>query len=464
MADKIPRQKMPEQPPDKRKKNFDEVTLGYTEDQARLEASRCLQCKKPLCVDWCPVRIDIPCFIKFIASGDNLSAIKKLKEANSLPAVCGRVCPQEVQCEKYCVLGKKGEPVAIGRLERFAADFERTINKWDVSLIFPNKGKKIAVVGSGPAGLTAAGELVKKGYDVTVFEALHKSGGVLRYGIPEFRLPKNILDAEIDYLLKLGVKIETNVIIGRTMKVDDLFRDGFDAVFIGVGAGLPNFLNIPGENLNGIYSSNEFLTRVNLMKAYMFPVYDTPINIGNNVAVFGGGNTAMDSARISLRLGPDNVYIIYRRSRNEMPARLEEIHHAEEEGIKFSFLTNPLKFIGDSDGNLVEIECEKMELAEPDNSGRRRPVPIKDSNFKIKIDTAIVAIGNRANPLIPSTTEGLVVTDRDYIPVDEATGMTNREKIYAGGDIVKGEATVILAMGDGRRAAIAIDNYLSKIS
>jgi len=465
---KTPRQKMPEQDPKQRTKNFEEVALGYTEEQALLEASRCLQCKKPLCVSGCPVRIDIPGFIKLILDKNYEAAAKKIKETNSLPSVCGRVCPQEIQCEKVCVVGKKSASVAIGRLERFAADYERkkkvdSPTKKGTVPFFPFNNKRVAVVGSGPAGLTVAGELVKKGYGITIFEALHKAGGVLMYGIPEFRLPKKILEEEIGSLIKLGVKIETNVVIGRTLTIDDLFKEGFDAVFIGVGAGLPNFLNIEGENLNGIYSSNEFLTRINLMKAYLFPLYDTPVNIGKDVAVFGGGNVAMDSARSALRLGPNNVYVIYRRGKDEMPARKEEIHHAEEEGIKFLFLTNPLKFIGDVDGNLIEVECEKMELGEPDASGRRRPIPIKNSSFRIKIDTGIVAIGNRANPLVPSTTKGLVITEKGYIPVDEVTCRTNMEKIYAGGDIVKGEATVILAMGDGRKAAISIDKYLSEI-
>jgi glutamate synthase (NADPH/NADH) small chain len=456
---KIPRQKMPEQKPEERIKNFNEVPYGYTPELAKLEASRCLQCKKPTCVTGCPVEVKIPEFIKLILEDDFIGAAKKIKETNSLPAVCGRVCPQENQCEKVCVLGKKEEPVAIGRLERFAADWEREKGV-ELPEIQPPNGKKVAIVGSGPAGLTCAGDLIKLGYDVTIFEALHKPGGVLVYGIPEFRLPKAIVQAEVDFLLKLGVKLELNYIIGRTKTVDDLFKEGFSAVFLGLGAGLPQFMNIPGENLAGIYSANEYLTRSNLMKAYLFPEYDTPIVRGKNVAVIGGGNVAMDSVRTALRLGAENAYIIYRRSREEMPARAEEIHHAEEEGVKFYFLTLPVEYIGNEEGRVTKMKCIKMELGEPDESGRRRPIPIKGSEFFIDVDTVIVAIGTSAQPLVPSTTPGLQVNKRGYIVVDEATGKTSREGVYAGGDIVTGSATVIEAMGAGKRAAKAIHEYL----
>lgn len=456
---KIPRQKMPEQKPEERIKNFNEVPYGYTPELAKLEASRCLQCKKPTCITGCPVEVKIPEFIKLILEDDFIGAARKIKETNSLPAVCGRVCPQETQCEKFCVLGKKDEPVAIGRLERFAADWEREKGV-EVPEILPPNGKKVAIVGSGPAGLTCAGDLVKLGYDVTIFEALHKPGGVLVYGIPEFRLPKAIVQAEVNFLLKMGVKLKLNCIIGRTKTVDDLFKEGFKAVFLGLGAGLPQFMNIPGENLSGIYSANEYLTRSNLMKAYLFPEYDTPIVRGKNVAVIGGGNVAMDSVRTALRLGAENAYIIYRRSREEMPARAEEIHHAEEEGVKFHFLTLPVEYIGDEEGRVVKMKCIKMELGEPDESGRRRPIPVKGSEFMIDVDTVIVAIGTSAQPLVPSTTPGLQVNKKGYIVVDEATGKTSREGVYAGGDIVTGAATVIEAMGAGKKAARGIHEYL----
>ncbi len=458
---KIPRQKMPEQDPKVRAKNFDEVPYGYDEKLAVLEAQRCLKCKKPTCVDGCPVEIDIPGFISLVEQGDFIGGAKKIKETNALPAVCGRVCPQEDQCEIKCVLAKKGDPVAIGRLERFVADYERKKGEVFIPKTAPSTGKKVAVVGSGPAGLTVAGDLRLLGHDVTIFEALHKTGGVLVYGIPEFRLPKAIVEAEVEYLKKMGVKVITDHVVGKIQTVDELLEE-FDAIFIGTGAGLPLFLNIPGENLNGIYSANEYLTRSNLMKAYLFPEYDTPIAIGKNVAVFGGGNVAMDSARTALRLGAENSYIIYRRSRTEMPARIEEAHHAEEEGVQFHLLTNPVRFIGDENGWVKEVECLKMELGEPDDSGRRRPIPIKGSEFIIEVDTAVVAIGNGPNPLVPNTTPGLDTKKWGNIIADEETGETSREGVFAGGDIVTGAATVILAMGAGKKAARAMHEYLMK--
>jgi len=456
---KIPRQKMPEQNPKARGTNFDEVPLGYDADLAVTEATRCIQCKKPGCVAGCPVEIDIPGFIKLIAEKDFVAAAKKIKEENALPAVCGRVCPQEDQCEVKCVLGKKGDPVAIGRLERFAADYERAQGEVSIPDLPSPTGKKVAVVGSGPAGLTVAGELRLLGHDVTIYEALHKPGGVLVYGIPEFRLPKAIVQAEVDYLIKLGVKLETDVVVGKLITVDELLED-YDAVFIGSGAGLPLFMGIDGENLNGIYSANEYLTRSNLMKAYKFPEYDTPVAVGKRVAVVGGGNVAMDSARTALRLGAEKVFIIYRRSRTEMPARDEEIEHAEEEGIEFNLLTNPLRYIGDENGWVKEVECIRMELGEPDDSGRRRPVPMEGSEFKIEVDVVVVAIGNSPNPLIPDTTPNLKTQRWGNIEADEETGETSREGVFAGGDIVTGAATVILAMGAGKKAARAMHKYL----
>ncbi|HPP81602.1 MAG TPA: NADPH-dependent glutamate synthase, partial [Deltaproteobacteria bacterium] len=424
------------------------------------EALRCIQCKNPACVEGCPVQVDIPGFIAKIVEGDFIGAARHIKKTNALPAVCGRVCPQEIQCEQRCVRGKKGDPVAIGRLERFVADYERASG--DVAI--PEKpaptGKRVAVVGSGPSGLTVAGDLVQLGHEVTIFEALHKPGGVLVYGIPEFRLPKAIVAAEVEYLERLGVKIQTSFVIGKTATVDELFEYGYDAVYLGTGAGLPTFMNIPGENLNGVYSANEYLTRSNLMKAYKFPEYDTPIVKGKNVAVIGGGNVAMDSVRTAMRLGADHVYLIYRRSRAEMPARIEEIHHAEEEGIEFHLLTNPVRYIGDDKGWVVGVECLKMELGEPDESGRRRPVPVKGSEFVIDVDTVVVAIGAGANPLVQSTTPGLETNKWNYIVADEETGQTSREGVFAGGDIVTGAATVILAMGAGRKAARAMHEYL----
>ncbi len=457
--EKIPRQKMPEQDPKERIRNFLEVPLGYPPDVAKLEAERCLQCKKPPCIEGCPVEVDIPGFIKLIREGDFLSAAKKIKEKNALPAICGRVCPQEVQCESKCVLGKKDEPVAIGRLERFAADWERERGEVSIPEIKEKTGKKVAVVGSGPAGLTVAADLTVLGHDVTIFEALHKPGGVLVYGIPEFRLPKSIVEAEIKYLQALGVKIEVNSVIGKIRSVDELLNE-YDAVFLGLGAGLPLFLNIPGENLCGIYSANEYLTRSNLMKAYLFPEYDTPISKGKRVAVIGAGNVAMDAARTAIRLGAEEVHIVYRRGKDEMPARKEEILHAEEEGIIFDLLTNPVRFIGDERGWVKEIECIRMELGEPDASGRRRPIPVKGSEFRMPFDLVIVALGTAANPLLTQTTPGLVLNERGYIVADPETGKTKKEKVWAGGDIVTGAATVILAMGAGRKAARSIDEYL----
>jgi glutamate synthase (NADPH) small chain len=461
VKEKTPRQKMPEQEPKVRARNFDEVPFGYSSELARLEASRCLQCKKPKCKEGCPVEIEIPAFVGLIAKGDYAGAARKLKERNSLPAVCGRVCPQEDQCEVLCIVGKKDEPVAIGRLERFAADWERTGGAGEPPLPQkePPTGKKVAVVGAGPAGLTLAGDLILKGHDVTIFEALHKAGGVLIYGIPEFRLPKAIVQSEVDYLIRLGVKVEVNNVIGKLETVDELLQE-YDAVFLGLGAGLPQFLNIPGENFCGVYSANEYLTRSNLMKAYLFPKYDTPIARGRNVAVFGAGNVAMDSARTALRLGADTVHIVYRRSRTEMPARIEEVHHAEEEGVQFHLLTAPVRFLGNERGWVTGVECLKMELGEPDDSGRRRPVPVKGSEFTLPCDLAVVAIGAGPNPLVTTTTPGLELNRRGYIVADPETGKTQKAGVWAGGDIVTGSATVILAMGAGRKAANSIHDYL----
>jgi glutamate synthase (NADPH/NADH) small chain len=457
---KVPRQKMPEQEPKVRARNFDEVPFGYTPELAQLEASRCLQCKKPKCIEGCPVEVEIPAFVKLISDGDFAGAARKLKLRNSLPAICGRVCPQEDQCEKVCIVGKKDQPVAVGRLERFAADWERTEGEVTIPEKASDTGKKVAVVGSGPAGLTLAGDLILKGHGVTIFEALHKTGGVLIYGIPEFRLPKSIVQAEVNYLEKLGVKVECNCVIGRIETVDELLKE-YDAVFLGLGAGLPQFLNVPGENFCGIYSANEYLTRSNLMKAYLFPKYDTPIARGKNVAVFGAGNVAMDSARTALRLGADTVQIIYRRSRDEMPARIEEVHHAEEEGVQFYLLTAPTKFLGDDNGWVTGVECLRMELGEPDESGRRRPVPLRGSEFQLECDMAVVAIGAGANPLLPTQTPGLELNKRGYIIADLETGKTTKPRVWAGGDIVTGSATVILAMGAGRKAANSIHEYLT---
>jgi glutamate synthase (NADPH/NADH) small chain len=459
---KIPRQAMPEQDGEVRSHNFNEVNLGLTEEFAVLEAQRCIQCPKPTCIEGCPVGVKINEFIQLVTERKFEEAAAKIKEDNMLPAICGRVCPQEEQCEVKCTVGKKNEPVAIGRLERFVADYEREklgLRRPDLK---PKTGKKVAIVGSGPAGLSCAADLIQMGHDVTVFEALHDLGGVLIYGIPEFRLPKSIVKTEIDVLEELGVEFKPNSVIGFTDTLDELLANGYDAAFIAVGAGLPYFLNIDGENLNGVYSSNEFLTRVNLMKAYKFPDYDTPVFDvkGKNVAVFGGGNTAMDAVRTSRRLGAKNAYIIYRRSEVELPARKEEVHHAKQEGVEFILLSNPTKFIGDKNGWLRGVEVQKMELGEPDASGRRRPVPIKDSEYKIDIDMAVVAIGNGSNPIIQKTTPDIDFNKWGNIKVNEETMETTKKGVFAGGDIVTGGATVILAMGAGRKAAHAIDDYL----
>jgi glutamate synthase (NADPH/NADH) small chain len=460
----IPRQPMPEQDAHKRILNFDEVNQGFTKELAIKEAQRCLHCKIPTCIDGCPVDIKIDDFLKLIVQEDLLGAARKIKEDNFLPAICGRVCPQEEQCEITCVLGKKYEPVAIGRLERFVADYEMAQGVEPEPVKVTKKKKKVAIVGSGPAGLSCAGDLINLGYDVTVFEALHELGGVLVYGIPEFRLPKEIVRKEISGLEKLGVQFMTDMVIGKSLTIDELFDDeDYEAVFIGVGAGLPWFMNIPGENLVGVYSANEFLTRVNLMKAYKFPEFDSPMLDcrGKNVAVMGGGNTAMDAVRISLRLGAKNAYIVYRRSEVEMPARIEEVHHAKEEGVQFLMLTTPVEMIGDEDGRIKAMKCIKMELGEPDDSGRRRPVPIEGSEYTLDIDVAVIAIGNGSNPLINQTSPEIEVNKWGNIIVDEATMRTTKKGVFAGGDIVTGGATVILAMGAGRTAAKAIDEYLS---
>lgn len=456
----ISRQKSFEQNPQERIKNFQEVTSTYTLKQAKLEAERCLQCKRPFCQEGCPADVDIPGFISFIKKGDFSAAARKIKEASCLPAVCGRVCPAEDQCEKSCILGRKGKPVAIGNLERFVIEQEQKTGKIEVPHKSPSQGKKVAIVGSGPAGLTTAGDLVKLGYQVIVFEALHKAGGVLMYGIPEFRLPKSIVQNEVDYLKKLGVEFKLDYVIGKLYTVDELFKQGFQAVFLGTGAGLPRFLGIPGENLNGVLSANEYLTRSNLMKAYNSH-YQTPIVRKKQVAVIGGGNVALDSARTALRLGAEEVILIYRRSRKEMPARDNEIQHGEEEGLKFQFLTNPLRILGNEKGWVKGIECLKMELGEPDESGRRRPIPLKGSAFILKVGMVIVAIGNGPHPLVPQTTHNLKTNKWGNIIVKEDGGRTTKEGVFAGGDIVTGAATVISAMGAGRKAARAIDKYLT---
>ena len=456
--DRFTRVPISNQDPKVRATNFDEVCLGYTEEEAIQEAKRCIQCKKPSCRPNCPVSVDIPEFIGHIAAGEFEEAAHSLAKHTALPAVCGRVCPQEIQCESTCVLGKKGEPVAIGKLERFAADWAREHNI-NVGKTKEKNGYKVAVIGSGPAGITCAGDLAKEGYDVTIFEALHESGGVLVYGIPEFRLPKEgVVKPEVENLKKLGVKIENNVIVGRTVTIDDLMeKEGFHAVFIGSGAGLPMFMGIPGENLNGVFSANEFLTRNNLMKAFRED-YDTPIKVGKKVAVIGGGNVAMDAARTSLRLGAE-VYIVYRRTQEELPARVEEVHHAMEEGVKFEFLTSPVEIMGNENGWVESLKCQRMELGEADASGRRRPVPIEGSEFEFDVDTVIMALGTSPNPLIPATTEGLEVNKRKCIVADEV-GQTSKEGVFAGGDAVTGAATVILAMGAGKEAAKGIDAYI----
>ncbi len=457
------REPMPRQDPKLRGRNFNEVALGYSAEQAQAEASRCIQCPKRNCVGGCPVDVDIPDFIKAIRDGDMPEAVRILKSKNSLPGICGRVCPQETQCEQTCSLAKKGSPIAIGRLERYVADWERANKKSLSSPIAKSAptGKRVALVGSGPAGLTAAADLAKLGHSVTIFEALHTAGGVLMYGIPEFRLPKDIVQAEVDYVTSLGVELKLDAVVGKLATVDELLNNGYDAVFLGTGAGAPMFMNIPGENLNGIYSANEFLTRVNLMKAYRFPEYDTPVKVGRKVAVIGGGNVAMDSARCSLRLGADEVYIIYRRSEAEMPARREELENAKEEGIQFKLLTNPKQFLGDEQNWVVGMECYQMELGEPDASGRRRPIAKEGSEFVIDVDMVVEALGTRPNPLVASTTEGLETTKWGTLVMgDEANGKTVKHKVWAGGDIVTGAATVISAMGAGKRAAADIDKYL----
>lgn len=462
MAISLKKHEMPVQAPAVRAHNFTEVALGYDEETAVAEAARCLHCKVPQCRKGCPVAVDIPAFIGKIKERDFTGALLKIKETNALPAVCGRVCPQENQCEKHCILAKKGEAVAIGRLERFAADTYMAKDLPIKPVEYDEKALKVAVIGSGPSGLSCAGDLAKRGYKVTVFEALHKAGGVLSYGIPEFRLPKDkVVAREIAAIEKLGVKIELDAVAGRLFTVDELLTDeGFAAVFIGTGAGLPRFQGIPGESLNGVYSANEFLTRCNLMKAYKFPEYATPIKVGKSVAVIGGGNVAMDAARTALRLGAEKVAIVYRRSEAELPARSEEVEHAKEEGIEFKLLNNPVAITGDEAGWVKSMRCVKMELGEPDASGRRRPVPIAGSEFDMPVDTVIVAIGTGPNPIMAHTTPDLELTKRGNIAADEETGATSKAGVFAGGDIVTGAATVILAMGAGRKAAKAIDEYL----
>ena len=460
------REPMPKQEPRVRGKNFNEVALGYSSEQAKAEASRCLQCPKRPCISGCPVGVDIPDFVKAVLDDNMPEAVRILKGKNSLPGICGRVCPQESQCEASCSLAKKGGPIAIGRLERYVADWERAhpeiAGRRKAKVSF--NGKKVAVVGSGPAGLTCAADLAKLGYAVTIFEALHVAGGVLMYGIPEFRLPKVIVQGEVNYVKSLGVEIKLDNVIGKIATVDELLRDGFDGVFLAPGAGAPMFLGIPGENLSGVYSANEFLTRTNLMKAYRFSEYETPIQVGRRVAVFGAGNVAMDASRCALRLGTEQVYIVYRRSKAEMPARLEERENAEEEGVIFKLLTNPLRFLGDDRGRVKGVELQIMELGEPDASGRARPVPKPGSEFVMEIDTAIPALGTRPNPIIPSTTKGLEITKWGTVLTDEATGRTSRDRVWCGGDMATGAATVISAMGAGRRAATDINVCLGSAS
>ena len=458
---KVGRHPMPEQEAKVRAHNFLEVPTGYTIKMAQEEASRCLQCKKPACVDGCPVSVDIPGFIALITEGDLTGAMRNLWTKNALPAVCGRVCPQEIQCEGKCIVGRKGEAVAIGNLERFVADYERENGTGELPPKAEPTGKRVAVVGSGPSGLTVAGDLVVKGHDVTLFEAFHKPGGVLVYGIPEFRLPKDIVAQEVHFLERQGVKLECNAVVGRTVSLDELLEQGFDAIYVGVGAGLPRFMNIPGENYVGILSANEYLTRANLMKAYLYPKVDTPIPIGKNVVVLGAGNVAMDSARTAMRLGAKSVKIVYRRSKDEMPARTAEIHHAEEEGIELFLLTNPTQYLGNEDGRLIGMECLKMELGEPDDSGRRRPVAIEGSEFELECDLCIVAVGSGANPLLTSETPDMELNRWGNVVTEVASGKTTKKAVWAGGDIVTGAATVILAMGAGRDAADSMHDYLS---
>lgn len=455
------RVEMPKQLPEERKNNFQEVALGYTEEQAEEEANRCIQCKKPKCMEGCPVGVEIPNFIRALREKDMFEAVLALKRKNSLPGVCGRVCPQEVQCESTCVLAKKGAPVAIGRLERYVADWEKAQEKCPRCEILPPTGKKVAVVGSGPAGLTSAADLARMGHGVTILEALHEAGGVLVYGIPEFRLPKDIVKAEVDYVRSLGADLKLDAVVGRQVGVKELLESGYDAVFLGIGAGAPRFLNVPGENLGGIYSANEYLTRVNLMKAYRFPEYDTPIRRGKNVAVVGGGNVAMDAARCALRLGADAVHVVYRRSREEMPARLEEVENAMEEGIIFDFLTNPTRFEGDERGMVKAMQVVEMELGEPDASGRRSPKVKKGSEHTVDVDTVIIAVGTIPNPLIAGSTPELKTTKWGTLVVDERF-RTTMEGVWAGGDITSGGATVISAMGAGKAAAKDMDEWLRK--
>jgi len=461
MAARKPHLEMPKQPPEERIHNFEEVAQGYEEEMALQEALRCLTCPNPQCVKGCPVDIDIPAFIALIKEKKFEEAIDKVKEKNALPAICGRVCPQENQCQKYCILGIRGDPIEIGRLERFVADWER---EHGVKAQPPSKstGGKVAIVGSGPAGLTTAAELAKMGHKVEIFEALHAAGGVLMYGIPQFRMPKEIVQAEVDYVKKLGVEVHLDSMIGKILTVQDLFDMGFDAVFIGSGAGLPRFLHLPGENLSGIYSANEFLIRTNLMKAYRFPEYDTPLNVGKVVAVIGGGNVAMDSARSALRLGAERVYIVYRRAREQLPARQEEVENAMEEGVEFLFLNNPIRFIGDEHEKVKQIELIQMELGEPDDSGRRRPIPMEGSEHRIDADTVVIAIGQTPNPIIQRTTPGLETTRWNTIIADDETGATSIKGVYGGGDVVSGAATVISAMGAGKKAAIAMHEYIKE--
>ncbi len=457
---KVPRQGMPTQDPEPRGRNFNEVALGFPEEAAMLEAVRCLECKRPKCVEGCPVGVDIPDFIVHLKEGDLPGAVRSLKTDNNLPAICGRVCPQETQCEALCVMGKKYEPVAIGRLERYVADWDLAHPSLPPDVPQPN-GTKVAVIGCGPAGLTCAGDLARCGHEVTIFEALHAPGGVLMYGIPEFRLPKHVVRAEVDYVRSLGVDLQLDMVIGKTYTLDELLRDeGYDAIFLGTGAGLPMFMHIPGENYNGVYSANEFLTRVNLMKAYLFPEWDTPVKVGRKAAVVGAGNVAMDAARCALRLGAEEVHIVYRRSPQEVPARAEEVHHAEEEGIIFDFLTNPIEVYGDDNGWVRGMRCIRMQLGEPDASGRRRPLPIEDSAFDMDVDMVVMALGTRPNPLVFTEAGGLERTKWGTVVADEETGKTTKDRVWAGGDIVTGAATVISAMGAGKRAAADIDQFL----
>lgn len=452
---------MPEQEPLVRARNFDEVACGYTEEMAVNEATRCLNCKNPKCVEGCPVHVPIPQFIEQVKNGNFEAAYAVISQASSLPAVCGRVCPQETQCESKCVRGLKGESVAIGRLERFVADQHMQSNTMSTAVQTPKNGHRVAVIGSGPSGLTCAGELARRGYDVTVFEALHTAGGVLMYGIPEFRLPKRIVQQEIDGLKAMGVNIQTNMVIGKVLSIDELTEMGYEAVFVGSGAGLPSFLGIPGESLLGVLSANEFLTRINLMKGYRDD-YDTPVKRAKSVAVIGGGNVAMDAARSALRLGAKTVTVVYRRGETEMPARLEEIHHAKEEGVAFSLMTAPLAIVGDENGCANGLVCQRMVMGEPDASGRRRPIPMENSEFTLDVDMVVIAIGNTPNPLIHSTTDGLEINHKGCLVVNEDTLQTTKQGVYAGGDAVTGAATVILAMGAGKKAAASIDEYLQK--